>query len=185
MSRALIRGLAAGAALLATAFATPAATAATPTADALKVPGTTVQFAANASAQTKAIAAKKPNAVQATATLCGSGYTLFNAERLPDSRRYGTLFTYTKSNSQGFSGACAVFDNNMPGGMKMKLKLCPNRTDASLCKTDQGLFTNYAGPVKIEGDHSYVFCSKVTAIMWDGIAGPAIIDAVRDATPCD
>ncbi|MFF8946128.1 MULTISPECIES: hypothetical protein [unclassified Streptomyces] len=185
MSRALIRTLAVGAALTATAFASPAAVAATPTADGARVPGTTVQFAPGASAGTKALAARRTAAVRATATLCGSGYKLDNAERLPDSRRYGTLFTYTKSNSQGFSGACAVFENNMPGGMKMKLKLCPNRTDASLCKVDQGLFTQYAGPLKIEGNHSYVFCSKVTAIMWESLSGPAIIDAVRSATPCD
>ncbi|MFJ7073179.1 hypothetical protein [Streptomyces sp. NPDC098781] len=184
MTRAFVRTLAVGAALLASAFVTPAATAATPTVEELRVPGTTVQFTPAASAKTKAIAQQEKAAVRATATLCGSGYRLHVAERLPDSRRFGTLFTYTKSNSQGFSGACAVFDNNMPGGMKMKLKLCPNRVNAT-CKVDEGLFTQYAGPVKVEGSHSYVFCSKVTAIMWDGIAGPAIIDAVRSATPCD
>ncbi|MFI7415494.1 hypothetical protein ACIBU0_43360 [Streptomyces sp. NPDC049627] len=184
MSRALVRSLAAGAALLTTAFVTPAATAATPTVDTLRVPGTSVQLTPTASEQTKSIAAQNQKAVRATATMCGSGYKLDVAERLPDSRRYGTLFTYTKSNSQGFSGACAVFDNNMPGGMKMKLKLCPNRVNPT-CKVDEGLFTEYAGPVKIEGSHSYVFCSTVYAIMWDGIAGPAIIDAKRTATPCD
>ncbi|MFE0258218.1 hypothetical protein [Streptomyces sp. NPDC059010] len=184
MSRALVRAAAFGAALLTSAFVTPAATAATPTVDQLRVPGTTVQLTSTASAGTKAIAAQETKAVRATATMCGTGYKLNYAERLPDSRRYGTLFSYTKTNSQGFSGACAVFDNNMPGGMKMKLKLCPNRVHPT-CKVDEGLFTEYAGPVKIEGSHSYVFCSKVTAIMWDGIAGPAIIDAVRSATPCD
>jgi len=184
MSRALIRGLAAGAALLVSAFMTPAATAATPTVDALRVPGTSVQLTATASEQTKALAAESAAVVQAAATECGSGYRLHVAERLPDARRYGTLFTYTKTNSQGFSGACAIFDNNMPGGMKMKLKLCPNRTGAA-CKVDEGLFTQYAGPVKIEGSHSTVFCSKVTAIMWESLSGPAIIDAVRRATPCD
>ncbi|GAA3822891.1 hypothetical protein GCM10022403_065450 [Streptomyces coacervatus] len=184
MSRALVRSLAAGAALLTSVFVTPAATAATPTADELRLPGTAVQFTPTASAQTKALAAQHKAVVRAAATECGSGYKLNFAERLPDSRRYGTLFTYTKTNSQGFSGACAIFDNNMPGGMKMKLKLCTNRVNPT-CKVDEGLFTQYAGPVKIEGSHSDVFCSKVTAIMWDGIAGPAIIDAVRSATPCD
>lgn len=184
MSRALVRGTAAGAALLTSVFVTPAATAATPTVDELRLPGTTVQFTPAASAQTKVLAAQHKAVVQRAAVECGSGYKLHFAERLPDSRRYGTLFTYTKSNSQGFSGACAIFENNMPGGMKMKLKLCPNRVNPT-CKVDEGLFTQYAGPVKIEGNHSTVFCSKVTAIMWDGIAGPAIIDAVRRATPCD
>ncbi|MFH8661984.1 hypothetical protein [Streptomyces afghaniensis] len=42
------------------------------------------------------------------------------------------------------SGACAVFDNNLGTAKKMKLKLCPNLTDA-LCKEDAGTFSQYAG----------------------------------------
>ncbi|MER6624633.1 hypothetical protein [Streptomyces sp. NPDC000931] len=149
------------------------------------VPGTSVKFSENGArdAQTRAIAAEDPGAVRATATLCGSGYELEGAEQLPDARRFGTLFTYTRSTTS-MVGACAVFDNNLGTAKHMKLKLCPNKTGVA-CKVDEGNFSQYAGPVKGEGNHDSGWgdCSRVTAIMWSD--GVPIIDRARFVAPCD
>ncbi|MFI2201656.1 hypothetical protein ACH47Z_12950 [Streptomyces sp. NPDC020192] len=185
--RRLIRGAVPAVALLASVAAAPQALAgdAAPTHADRVVPGTGVSLseAGARSAQTRAIAAANPAAVRATATLCGSGYELQFAERLPDARRFGTLFTYTKS-STGRFGACAVFDNNLGTAKHMKLKLCPNKANTA-CKTDEGTYSQYAGPVKYEdnGPGGWVDCSMVNAIMWsDGIA---IIDRQMAVAPCD
>ncbi|MFC9508017.1 hypothetical protein [Streptomyces sp. NPDC057002] len=149
------------------------------------VAGTGVEFseAGARSPQTRAIAFEDSAAVRATATLCGSGYKLEYAERLPDARRFGTLFTYTKYAS-GKYGACAVFDNNLGTAKKMKLKLCPNKSDVP-CKVDEGTYSQYAGPVKYEatGNGSWVDCSEVTAVMWSD--GVPIIDRVLTVAACD
>ncbi len=54
------------------------------------------------------------------AALCGSGYELISAKRLPDERRYGTLFGYAKGGAGPNSYACALFDNNLGGSLCMK-----------------------------------------------------------------
>ncbi|MGW7751269.1 hypothetical protein ACWGK6_06805 [Streptomyces violaceusniger] len=62
-------------------------------ADVLK-PGARVS--ARVDATTRSIAAQDPQKISAMAALCGSGYELISAERLPGERRYGTLFSYAK-----------------------------------------------------------------------------------------
>ncbi|WP_329534473.1 hypothetical protein OG568_35195 [Streptomyces sp. NBC_01450] len=147
-----------------------------------KVPGTSVEFSPSAArdSQTRALAAANPAAVQAAATLCGSGYKLSIAEVLPDSRRFGTLFTYTKYVSGGADGACAVFDNNVGVKKHMKLKLC-----WTTCKVDEGTFLEYAGPVKFESSESHFdpACAVVNALMWEGSV--AIIDRQTHVGACD
>ncbi|MFJ5802475.1 hypothetical protein [Streptomyces decoyicus] len=143
-----------------------------------------VRISAQAKSETRAIAAKAPSAVNFAANLCGADYELFTAERLPDAaRRFGTLFTYTKAGSSGLTGACAVFDNNFGGPLYMKLKLCPNSTDAKLYKTDEGTFSQYAGPVRVTGANARILCSKVTAIM--KYEGGTTINRVTYAAPCN
>ncbi|UYB39206.1 hypothetical protein SLV14_001672 [Streptomyces sp. Je 1-4] len=142
-----------------------------------------VRISAQAKSETRVIAAKDPQAVNSAANLCGSGYELFTAERLPNATRLGTLFTYTKSGSSGLTSSCAVFDNNSGSSVYMKLKLCPNSTDAKLCKTDEGTFSQYAGPVRVTGSNASILCSKVTAIM--KYEGGTVINRVTYAAPCN
>ncbi|MFF9405889.1 hypothetical protein ACF1B0_10190 [Streptomyces anandii] len=148
-----------------------------------KVPGTNVEFSPSAARdpQTRALAAANPAAVQAGGLLCGSGYRLASMEPLPDSRRFGTLFTYTKEVTRpALSGACALFDNNLGAKQHMKLKLC-----WTTCKTDEGNFFDYAGPVKYESnaDTFQPRCAIVTALMWEGDV--AIINRERHIDACD
>lgn len=165
--------------LTAVAVLTSGAASAEPT------PGGAGLLARGADAETRAIAEAEPQTVSAMANLCGSGYGLFDAEQLPDERRFGTLFMYNKyRDSGGLSGVCAIFDNNLGTTKYMSLKVCdniaaPNKT----CDTDAGNFSQYAGPVRITGSHAALFCSKATAIMKS--SGVNIIDAVRGATPCN
>lgn len=185
--RTLIRAIAPAAVLVSSLVAAPQALAEgnAPAGTNAVVAGTSVQLSEKGARdpQTRALAAQNPAAVSATATLCGSGYELELAERLPDERRFGTLFTYTKSTTS-VHGACAVFDNNLGTAKKMRLKLCPNKSGVT-CKVDEGNFSQYAGPVKYEagGAGGWVDCSRVTAIMWSD--GVAIIDRVKYVAPCD
>ncbi|RZB13469.1 hypothetical protein StrepF001_43990 [Streptomyces sp. F001] len=185
--RRLIRTIAPAAALVSVLAATPQALAEdhTPSGTNMLVPGTSVEFSESGAhdAQTRAVAAEDPAAVRATATLCGSGYQLERAQRLPDERRFGTLFTYMKSSTSKV-GACAVFDNNLGVAKKMKLKLCPNKTGMA-CKVDEGTYSQYAGPVKFESSDvgGWIDCSQVTAIMWSN--GVPIIDRVMSVAACD
>ncbi len=98
--------------------------------------------------------------MQTTSNLCGSGYYLQYAERLPDERRWGTLYTYQR-NYEPFE-TCAVFDNNLATRKYMKLKLCPNSLSKP-CSVDEGYFTQYAGPVRLKDG----WCSRVYGIMKD------------------
>ncbi len=183
--RNVLRTAAAAAALALTLLTAPQATAQESPSSDRRIAGTSVPLSEKGAgdARTRAIAEDDPEAVTATATLCGSGYELEYAERLPDARRYGTLFTYTKF-SAGSSGVCALFDNNTSGAKRMKLKLCPNKTGAT-CKVDEGTFSRYAGPVKYEDSSGrYVQCSMVSALMWDA-NGKVLIDRVTSATLCD
>ncbi|WP_433854760.1 hypothetical protein [Streptomyces kronopolitis] len=142
-----------------------------------------VRVSMQANDETRTIAKKESEAVNSAANLCGAGYELFMAERLPDATRLGTLFTYTKSGSSGFTSSCAVFDNNSGSSAYMKLKLCPNSTDTKLCKTDEGTFSQYAGPVRVTGSSASILCSKVTAIM--KYEGGTVINRVTYAAPCN
>ena len=182
--RKFIRVAALGAVIAATTLATPQAFARSAPDGERLVAGTGVHLTARGAQNldTRAVAAADPAAVGAATTLCGSGYKLDNAERLPDARRFGTLFTYTKD-VRGAYGVCSVFENNTSGAKHMKLKLCAGLREGG-CKADEGTYSQYAGPVKIEsGNPMYMNCPPVTAIMWSG--STAIIDRVRSATPCD
>lgn len=101
--------------------------------------------------------------------------------RLPDAAsRYGTVFTYQKTDSEGHVDTCAIFDNNRDGAMYMKLKLCPDQTSRP-CSIDEGKFTQYAGPVRVINAG---VCPTLTAIMkFD--SGATAIDRVFMVPPCD
>ncbi|MEU0807458.1 hypothetical protein [Streptomyces sp. NPDC005970] len=130
------------------------------------------RVSARADDATRAIAAQDPHKVSVMANLCGSGYELIIAERLPDERRYGTLFAYVKGGAGPSNYVCALFDNNLGGSMYMKLKICEQIVSSPKCDTDEGSFSQYAGPVRMKN------CPDITAIMKDS-KGQAIIDAVR------
>ncbi|WDT91498.1 hypothetical protein H0E86_09900 [Streptomyces sp. SCSIO-PteL053] len=132
-----------------------------------------------ANSTTRAIANKQPESVQAMANLCGAGYVLQYAEQLPDSRRFGTLFTYQK-NTSPFS-SCAMFDNNLGTAKYMKLTLCPNQLSKP-CSVDEGTFSQYAGPVRVTDG----MCAEVTAIMKNSkSATTALIDRRFAVPPCN
>ncbi|MDJ0345975.1 hypothetical protein QMK19_30470 [Streptomyces sp. H10-C2] len=141
-------------------------------------------IAAKADQNTRAFAARNPGAVAAVQLICGAGYNLYKVDMLPsESARRGTLFVYIK----GTNGAsddtptCAIFDNNMEGAKWMKLKLCSNYT-AEGCASDEGNFTQYAGPVY----RAHGGCGEVTALMKNTSSSTKyIINAVRDTTTCN
>jgi hypothetical protein len=143
-----------------------------PQAVAADAPQSGARVSARADAATRSIAAQGPHKVSVMASLCGSGYELITAERLPDERRYGTLFIYVKGGAGPSNYACAVFDNNLDGSRYMKLKICEGIVSSPKCETDEGSFSQYAGPVRMKN------CPDVTAIMKNS-QGVAIIDAVR------
>ncbi|MGW2637456.1 hypothetical protein [Streptomyces sp. NPDC001348] len=176
--RKWLPALALSTAAVSSVFTAPQALAQESTPAPAKASSTVVAPTANA--HTRAIAAAHPEAVRAAATLCGSGYTLARAEQLPDSRRFGTLFTYAKYTVGGTDGACAVFDNNTGARKHMKLKLC-----WTTCKTDEGTYSEYAGPVKYESSASTFQpnCVVVNALMWSD--GVAIIDRQTHIDACD
>ena len=133
-----------------------------------------VAVSPRADSATRAIAAANPETVRAAASLCGSSYRLYNAERLPDERRFGTLFTYDNGGLGPRNYACAVFDNNLGSTKYMKLKLCENRISHPRCDVDAGYFSQYAGPVYMNN------CATTTAIMKNTKSSRvALIDAVR------
>ncbi|WP_392674645.1 hypothetical protein [Streptomyces sp. LN785] len=141
-------------------------------------------IAVDADARTRAYAADAPSAVVAAAVVCGSGYNLYRADPLPDlDTRQGTLFVYIKgtNGASNDTPTCSIFDNNTGSTKWMKLKLCSNYT-ADGCATDQGNFSQYAGPVyRTRGG-----CGTVTALMkTTESASKYIINAVRDATNCN
>ncbi|OIK08118.1 hypothetical protein [Streptomyces monashensis] len=171
--------LALSAAVISSVLAAPQALAQDSKPISEKVPGTNVEFSPSADPQTRALAATDPTAVQAAGLLCGSGYKLEFMEPLPDARRFGTLFTYTKYTS-GTNGACALFDNNLGAKKHMKLKVC-----WTTCNVDEGSFSDYAGPVKYESTPIKFdpACAQVTALMWEGDV--PIINHQTHAAGCD
>ncbi|UQA96704.1 hypothetical protein [Streptomyces halobius] len=143
--------------VIATAAAVTALLA--PQASAADVP--VVPVAKNANAQTKAIARANPQIVSAAATVCGSGYELSRATPLPKgidpAKRHATLFSYTKG---GNDYGCSIMDNNLGAARHMKLKVC--NWQGTACDTDEGNFSQYAGPVYT----SNPVCAPVTGQMW-------------------
>ncbi|MFF1411559.1 hypothetical protein ACFVX6_17525 [Streptomyces sp. NPDC058289] len=138
-----------------------------------------VAISSEADAGTRAIAAAEPRALAATGTLCGSGYALYSAERLPDERRWGTLFIYNQTDGEG---VCAVFDNNLSTTKYMKLKVCDYKVSPT-CVTDEGNFTQYAGPVRMQVS---TYCATAIAIMKNTkTSTTALIDRKVDARPCN
>ncbi|MEK2479544.1 hypothetical protein [Streptomyces noursei] len=171
-----LRGVAAVAAVAALGITAPQASA-TDGSSAV----TAVAISPKASKETRAVAAAEPKAAQYTANLCGAGYTLWMAQRLPDAdNRMGTLFLYDNGDD---TAACAIFDNNTASAKYMKLQLCENQVTPK-CSVDEGTYSQYAGPVRITGN--YIFCSKVTALMKNSAgSGSYLINRVGYATPCD
>ncbi|MFD8866861.1 hypothetical protein ACFV1F_21270 [Streptomyces sp. NPDC059590] len=143
--------------------------------------------APQADEETRRIAAEDPQAVQAAATLCGSGYELSDADQLPETDwRLGTLFLYLKAGAGSSWRGCQIFDNNTGSTKYMKLKVCDNKTDNPPCDTDEGNFSQYAGPVYTGTQWKYPQCARVTAIMKNSqSSGTALIDAVRVAGSCN
>ncbi|MFF3459428.1 hypothetical protein ACFYXH_34970 [Streptomyces sp. NPDC002730] len=44
--------------------------------------------------------------------MCGTGCTIYYAERLPGERRWGTLFIHTKPGAANNQPVCSILDNN-------------------------------------------------------------------------
>lgn len=119
-----------------------------------------VPISPQADQKTRSIAAADPAALQATATVCGAGYYLLNAVRLPeDTNRLGTWFLYNDGGSGPDNTACAILDNNTGTTKWMKLSLCENKVSSPRCDVDQGNFSQYAGPVYMDN------CATTTALM--------------------
>lgn len=137
-----------------------------------------VEISPRANQATRAIAAQNPKAAAAAASLCGAGAKLTHAERLPDSRRFGTLYTYVIPTSINTISTCALFDNNLGKSTYMKLKLCSNHDGK--CVVDEGTFSEYAGPVRIKNGDP---CDRAYAIMKSN--GVAIIDRNWAVVSCD
>lgn len=142
------------------------------------------EVTAGANAETRALAAAHPGEVRAAAVVCGGGYVLDNAQRLPtNEQRLATLFTYRipTDGDPNNEPTCAILDNNTSTRKWMKLKMCSNWI-ADGCAEDTGYFTQYAGPVyRARGG-----CGKVYAIMKESQnSSAAIVDAIRAATVCD
>lgn len=139
---------------------------------------------AGANAETRTLAATHAQEVRAAAVVCGAGYVLDNAQRLPtNEQRLATLFTYRIPTDGDLNDepTCAILDNNTGTRMWMKLKVCSNWI-ADGCAEDSGYFTQYAGPVyRARGG-----CGKVYAIMKNSASSTvAIVDAIRASTICD
>ncbi|WP_326799030.1 hypothetical protein OG946_29690 [Streptomyces sp. NBC_01808] len=143
--------------------------------------------APQADEETRRIAAEDPQAVQTMATRCGDGYNVIGAEQLPyDGYRLGTLFRYSKKTSGGNWRYCMIFDNNTGSTKYMRLRTCEYTLENPECRTDQGDFSQYAGPVYTGLHWKYPQCSKVVAIMKNSKdSDKALIDAVRTANTCN
>ncbi|MFI1104326.1 hypothetical protein [Streptomyces melanogenes] len=149
--------------------------------------GQTVRAAdvtAGANAETRALAAAHPREARAAAVVCGEGYVLDNAQRLPtQDLRLATLFTYRIPTDGDLNNepTCAILDNNTGTRKWMKLKMCSNWI-ADGCAEDTGYFAEYAGPVyRARGG-----CGKVYAIMKNSSSSTtALVDAIRASTVCD
>ncbi|MGW6882628.1 hypothetical protein ACWGEU_20465 [Streptomyces goshikiensis] len=133
-----------------------------------------VSISPKADKKTRAIAQAQPSAVAATANVCGPGYNLYAAERLPDDRRFATLFIYANGGYGPDNTMCAILDNNVGAAKWMKVSVCENKTDSPRCSTDQGIYGKYAGPVYMNN------CAKVTALMkYQPSSTTYLVDAVR------
>ncbi|MEW2373375.1 hypothetical protein AB0940_28980 [Streptomyces sp. NPDC006656] len=133
-----------------------------------------VSIAPKADKKTRVIAQAQPSAVRATANVCGPGYSLYSAERLPDERRFATLFVYANGGFGPDNTTCAILDNNAGSPKWMKVSVCENKITNPRCSTDQGIFGQYAGPVYMNN------CAKVTALMkYQPSSDVYVVDAVR------
>lgn len=142
------------------------------------VQGLRISSAANAT--TRAIAAREPQAAIAAATVCGTGYELYNVEPLPTTTtRLGTLFTYDNGGLGPGNWECAILDNNTGSTKWMKIQLCENKASNPRCDADTGNYSDYAGPVYMNN------CPTVTALMKTTSGSSSyIINAVRGSF-CD
>ncbi len=141
-------------------------------------------ISAKADQHTRAIAAAKPTAAAAGATVCGTGYALYKADQLPDATRFATLFVYVKGSNPASNDAptCAILDNNASGAKWMKIKLCSNYI-AEGCASDSGVYSQYAGPVY----RNHGGCGTVTSLMSSttSSSAPLLVNNVQDSTNCN
>ncbi len=68
------------------------------------------------------------------------------------------MFAYSNGGLGPRDTICAIFDNNTDVARQMKLKICNNSTNPT-CQVDEGVFSQYAGPVRMDD------CPTITAIM--------------------
>ncbi len=107
------------------------------------------------------VAVPSTPAAAASATVCGTGYEFTDAKALPSAdKRYATLFFYMKGDS-----ACAILDNNTPGGANyMDLRIWPG-DNKSAGDRDYGTFSQYAGPVYSSTQAVGGRCVGISALM--------------------
>ncbi|MCC3650757.1 hypothetical protein LIX60_04540 [Streptomyces sp. S07_1.15] len=143
-----------------------------------------IEIASTVGAEAREYANAHPGEMKTMASLCGSSYdVIVRAERLPDETRLGTLWVYSNTSAASNSqNTCALFDNNTGRAMWMKLQLCDNYTTTP-CDTDQGTFSQYAGPVWQEPGG----CGKVTALMKTSSSSSTYIinRVINNVTACN
>jgi hypothetical protein len=156
---------------------------AAPQASAVDGPTAKVTLAAKASAKTKSIVESNPQAAAAAATVCGAGYTqIIVAERLPDARRYATVYVYTNGTTTGprfyDKPTCGVLHNETGSAQSMGIRLSDNYT-ATADDEDFGTFSTYAGPVR----QNKGYCGEVYSYM--KMSGRVVVDRVIRVGSCN
>ncbi|MFZ3494145.1 hypothetical protein ACODT5_13125 [Streptomyces sp. 5.8] len=94
-------------------------------------------------------------------------------------RSTGWSFDHNQTNGEG---VCAIFDNHLSTAKYMKLKVCDYKVSPT-CVTDEGSFTQYAGPVRMQVS---TYCATALAVMKNTkTSTTALIDRKVDARPCN
>ncbi|MEU9084675.1 hypothetical protein [Streptomyces sp. NPDC048357] len=146
-------------------------------------PGQHFTVAADASASTKTLVQANKQAAAAASTVCGAGYDqIVLAERLPDARRYATIYVYTNGQETGprlnDRPTCAVLHNETGSAQYMGVRLKDNYTSTPDTQ-DFGTFTTYAGPVY----QNKGWCGTVYSYMKK--AGQVVVDHTRGVGACN
>ncbi|MFD5033536.1 hypothetical protein ACFWM0_24480 [Streptomyces sp. NPDC058405] len=142
-----------------------------------------VEVAEKAPAETKKTIAADPVTAAAAANACGTGYTIsVYAERLPDARRFATLYVWTNGKTTGSSfydkPVCAVLYNETGATQSMGIRLRSNYTSDAPTE-DFGSYASYAGPVY----QNRGYCGTVYSYMKMG--GQVVIDTTRGVGACN
>ncbi|GGP32675.1 hypothetical protein GCM10018980_74370 [Streptomyces capoamus] len=102
--------------------------------------------------------ASQPSVTEAVTNVCGTGYQQTAAWRLTapadPSKTVATLYGYENGDK-----GCAILGNNQDSKQYMSLSLC--KSDGTHCDTDSGMFSEYAGPVRVADK----FCATVSVKM--------------------